>query len=96
MHETTTRTATPVETAVMAAINTVPARLRAQALTQYAIAVTVAALYVGAADYDHDRMEDLHERASYWACTARERGASEHEITAARQEGEHAAEQQPN
>jgi hypothetical protein len=83
---------TLLKTAVKAATGTVPSVVRAHALAQ----VTAYTREVNRAAGDPNASTvDAHlERAAYWACTARENGASEEEISAARQEGHTTAAQQ--
>ncbi|OZD12097.1 MULTISPECIES: hypothetical protein [Nocardiaceae] len=90
MHEVTThRRATPGEQAIMAAIATVPTHVRTHALGQ----VTAYAAQADRAAVDPNAStEAVHrEQAAKWACIARENGASEDQITAAYQEGQHPA-----
>lgn len=88
MHDTTTRPAKAgLHTAIMAAIAQVPAQVKTHALAQ----VTAYTEQVNRAASDaNSTTVDAHlERAAFWACTARENGASEAEIHAARQAGHH-------
>lgn len=66
---------------VKAAIAAVPSTVRAHALAQ----VTAYTREVNRAASDPNA--NTVEAHNYWACTARENGASEQEISAARQEG---------
>ncbi|OLT34633.1 hypothetical protein BJF84_17760 [Rhodococcus sp. CUA-806] len=88
MHDTTTRPRTVgLHTAIMTAIGQVPAQVKTHALSQ----VTAYTEQVNRAAEDaNSTTVDAHlEQAAYWACTARENGASEAEIHAARQAGHH-------
>ncbi|WP_322544709.1 hypothetical protein U2G91_01430 [Rhodococcoides fascians] len=88
MHDTTTRPRTVgLRTAVMSAIGQVPAEVKTHALVQ----VTAYTEQVNRAAEDaNSTTVDAHlERAAFWACTARENGASEAEIQAARLAGHH-------
>ena len=88
MHDTITGPRTVgLHTAVMAAIAGVPAQVKTHALAQ----VTAYTEQVNRAATDaNSTTVDAHlERAAYWACTARENGASEAEIHAARLAGHH-------
>lgn len=78
-----------LHTAVMTAIRQVPAQVKTHALAQ----VTAYTEQVNRAAEDaNSTTVDAHlERAAFWACTARENGASEAEIHAARQAGHHQA-----
>lgn len=78
-----------LHTAVMTAIRQVPAQVKTHALAQ----VTAYTEQVNRAAEDaNSTTADAHlERAAFWACTARENGASEAEIHAARQAGHHQA-----
>ncbi|CCQ18446.1 putative uncharacterized protein [Rhodococcus sp. AW25M09] len=90
MHDTITGPRTAgLRTAVMAAIAGVPAQVKTHALAQ----VTAYTEQVNRAATDaNSTTVDAHlERAAFWACTAREHGASEAEIHAARLEGHHQA-----
>ncbi|OZF41962.1 hypothetical protein CH293_27180 [Rhodococcus sp. 14-2470-1b] len=90
MHDTITGPRTVgLHTAVMTAIRQVPAQVKTHALAQ----VTAYTEQVNRAAEDaNSTTADAHlERAAFWACTARENGASEAEIHAARQAGHHQA-----
>ncbi len=88
MHEVTThQSGTPVEKAVMAAIDAVPADVRTHALGQVT-AYTAQADRV-AVDPNASTEAVHREQAAKWACIARENGASEAQITTAYQEGQH-------
>lgn len=78
-----------LHTAIMTAIGQVPGQVKAHALAQ----VTAYTEQVNRAAEDaNSTTVDAHlERAAFWACTARENGASEAEIRAARQAGHHQA-----
>lgn len=71
----------------MSAIGQVPAEVKTHALVQ----VTAYTEQVNRAAEDaNSTTVDAHlERAAFWACTARENGASEAEIQAARLAGHH-------
>lgn len=88
MHDTTTHPArSGLCTAVMAAIGQVPEQIKTHALAQ----VTAYTEQVNRAAGDaNSTTVDAHlERAAFWACTAREHGASEVDIHAARLAGHH-------
>lgn len=88
MHDTITGPRTVgLHTAIMSAIGQVPAQVKNHALAQ----VTAYTEQVDRAATDaNSSTVDAHlERAAYWACTARENGASEAEIHAAREAGHH-------
>ncbi|MDQ0284838.1 hypothetical protein [Rhodococcoides fascians] len=88
MHDTITGPRTVgLRTAIMTAIAGVPAQVKTHALAH----VTAYTEQVNRAASDaNSTTVDAHlERAAFWACTAREHGASEAEIHAARLAGHH-------
>ncbi|OZF42084.1 hypothetical protein [Rhodococcus sp. 14-2470-1a] len=88
MHEVTTHTSgTSVETAVMAALATVPAHVCTHALGQ--VTAYTARADRAAVDPNASTETAHREQAAKWACIARENGASEAQITAAYQQGQH-------
>ncbi|TFI40930.1 hypothetical protein E4P29_22330 [Rhodococcus sp. 1R11] len=88
MHDTITGPRTVgLRTAIMAAIGQVPAQVKTHALGKLTEAYEAASRYVGATDYDHDRMEDLHEQVCSWEATAHRSGATTSEIRAAKTAG---------
>ena len=88
MHDTTTRPARAgLEAAIMAAIGQVPGQVKTHALTQ--VTAYTEQVNRAAADVNSTTVDAHLERAAFWACTAREHGASEAEIHAARQAGHH-------
>lgn len=90
MHEVTTHhSGTPIETAVLAAIAAVPADVRTHALGQ--VTAYIAQADRAAVDPNASTETVHREQAAKWACIARENGASEGQITAAYQEGQHPA-----
>ena len=89
MHDTATRTTTArsVDRAAMAAITTVAAAVRTHALNQ--VVAYTAQAERAAADPNASTEAVHREQAPKWACTARENGATEHQITPAYHEGHH-------
>lgn len=88
MHDTITGPRTVgLHTAVMAAIAGVPAEVKTHALAQ--VTAYTAQVNRAATDANSTTVDAHLERAAYWACTAREHGASEAEIHAARLAGHH-------
>ena len=90
MHDTTTRPRTMgLRTAIMTAIGQVPEQVKTHALAQ--VTAYTEQVNRAAADANSTTVDAHLERAAFWACTARENGASEAEIHAARLEGHHQA-----
>ena len=90
MHDTITeRKTVGLQTAVMAAIGQVPAQVKSHALAQ--VTAYTEQVNRAAADANSTTVDAHLKRAAYWACTARENGASEAEIHAARLAGHHQA-----
>ena len=72
---------TSFHTATMGAVGEAVLTIRAHALRQ--ITAYTARAEKAAANPEASTEAAHRERAAYWACTAREAGASEHQITAA-------------
>ncbi|WP_094684216.1 hypothetical protein [Rhodococcus sp. 14-2496-1d] len=90
MHDTTTRPRTVgLRTAIMTAIGQVPAQVKTHALAQ--VTAYTEQVNRAAADANSTTVDAHLERTAYWACIAREHGASEAEIHAARLAGHHQA-----
>ncbi|MCJ0894683.1 MULTISPECIES: hypothetical protein [unclassified Rhodococcus (in: high G+C Gram-positive bacteria)] len=90
MHDTITGPRTVgLRIAVMAAIRQVPGQVKTHALAQ--VTAYTEQVNRAAADAKSTTVDAHLERAAFWACTARENGASEAEIHAARLEGHHQA-----
>lgn len=90
MHDTITGPRTVgLYTAVMAAIRQVPGQVKTHALAQFT--AYTGQVNRAAADANSTTVDAHLERAAFWACTAREHGASEAEIHAARLAGHHQA-----
>ena len=88
MHDITTRPRTVgLRTAIMVAIGQVPAQVKTHALAQ--VTAYTEQVNRAAADANSTTVDAHLERAAFWAYTARENGASEAEIRAARQAGHH-------
>ena len=84
MHDTITGPRTVgLHTAIMSAIGQVPAQVKTHALAQ--VTAYTEQVNRAAADANSTTVDAHLERAAYWACTARENGASEAEIHAARE-----------
>ena len=90
MHDTITGPRTVgLRTAIMAAIAGVPAEVKTHALAQ--VTAYTEQVNRAAADANSTTVDAHLERAAYWACIAREHGASEDDIHAARLAGHHRA-----
>ncbi|MEW1882195.1 hypothetical protein AB0O58_21145 [Rhodococcus sp. NPDC080181] len=90
MHDTITGPRTVgLHTAIMAAIGQVPEQIKTHALAQ--VTAYTEQVNRAAADANSTTVDAHFERAAFWACTARENGAGEAEIHAARQAGHHQA-----
>ncbi|MDR6912909.1 hypothetical protein J2W54_004922 [Rhodococcus fascians] len=90
MHDTITEPRTVgLHTAIMAAIGQVPGQVKTHALAQ--VTAYTEQVNRAAADANSTTVDAHLERAAYWACIARENGASEDEIHAARLAGHHRA-----
>ncbi|MDZ7914443.1 hypothetical protein ACIGGF_24775 [Rhodococcus sp. NPDC078407] len=88
MHDTITGPRTVgLHTAIMSAIGQVPAQVKTHALAQ--VTAYTEQVNRAATDANSTTVDAQVERAAYWACTAREHGASEAEIHAARLAGHH-------
>lgn len=88
MHDTITGPRTVgLRTAIMTAIGQVPEQVKTHALAQ--VTAYTEQVNRAAADANSTTVDAHLERAAFWACTAREHGASEAEIHAARLAGHH-------